>query len=168
MAEQSEFAFLGEEFLTWLWWRNETGSSTYELASSEAVGVTLDDYLLIGGGSDDTEQTLRKGLPTRSAEATAALRSGKRLQRARLIVGTQHEEWSLTLDGTRFAFQSVKLQTEEDGELADDERDLARMQGFLRISGIVDELYEQFLAERLTPGFDEQRLPQLRRWVESR
>jgi hypothetical protein len=79
--------FLGEEFLTWLWFRWETEGGEFTLPGGRVVGVALDDFLSFAAQSDDeTEQTLRRGLPTRTAEARTALRQGNRLRKARLLV----------------------------------------------------------------------------------
>lgn len=167
MNPTSEFGFLGEEFLTWLWFRSETGRGTFTLAGDSTVGVSLDDFLCIGGGDGETEQTLRHGLPTRTPEATVALSAGKRLARARLIVAEGDDEWTFTLDGQRFAFGSVK-NTNSDPEDDPAGRDLARIRSFVRIGEIVEALYAVFLEQRLGPSFDESGIPEMRAWVAAR
>ena len=66
--------FLGEEFLTWIWFRWETTGGEFTLSGGRVVGIALDDFLAFAAPSEDaTEQTLRRGLPTRTAEARTAL-----------------------------------------------------------------------------------------------
>ena len=75
--------FLGEEFLTWLWFRWETQGGEFTLSGGRVVGVALDDFLTFAAlNEDETEQTLRRGLPTRTAEARTALRQGRAPGRA--------------------------------------------------------------------------------------
>ncbi len=168
MQDRSEHAFLGEEFLTWLWYRSETGQATFTLRDRSEVAISLDDFLCIGGNEDETEQTLRKGLPTRSHEATAALASGKRLVKARLIVAEGDDEWTLTLDGPRFAFGSVRRNNPEADSESAEARDIERIQSFVRVGEVLDGIYGAFLDERLQENFSATTLDAMRGWVEAR
>ncbi len=176
MKDQSPHAFLGEEFLTWLWYRQETGKATFEIedpsaGNSRELGVTLADFLcLVGNDESETEQTLRHGLPTRSPEATTALLSGKRLSRARVILAEGEDVWEFTLDGPTLALLSVKCPEPDADEIDGDARlrDQARMEAFLDLSDLVDALYRRFLRERLSEAWKQSALPAMRRWVESR
>ena len=169
MTDGSQYSFLGEEFLTWLWYRSESGRSTFALKDRTEVAISLDDFLCIGGGGEDeTEQTLRKGLPTRSLEATAALSAGKRLVKSRLILAQGDDEWLLTLDGARFAYASVRRQGAEEDADSPEARDIDRIESFVRVGELLDGVYEIFLEERLRESFVEKTLPEMRSWVDAR
>ena len=87
MSAADPLGFLGEEFLTWLWFRIETEGGDFDLGRDRHVGVSFDDFIAFAPlDNDETEQTLRKGSPSRCAEAAAALRNGRRLTRARLVL----------------------------------------------------------------------------------
>ena len=76
MSAADPLEFLGEEFLTWLWFRIETQGGDFDLPGNRAVGLSFDDFLAFAPRDDDeTEHTLKKGTPSRSAEASTALRS---------------------------------------------------------------------------------------------
>jgi hypothetical protein len=148
-----EQAFLGEEFLTWLWFRIETEGGEFELGG-ESIAVVLDDFLAFAPlEADATEQSLRKGLPTRTPEARAALRSGRRLRRAKLLVARGSDEWTLVLDGPTLGLRSIKVPADGEEETTAADRRSARVQGFLDVHDIVFGLYERFLEERLTPEY---------------
>lgn len=168
MTVLGELAFLGEEFLTWLWFKSETGAGTFQAQDGTEIGVTLDDFLALGGEEDAPEQILRRGLPTRSPEATVSLKSGKRVLRARLILASGGEQWGLTLDGHRFAFGAVRTERSEDPDEIVEARDLARMESFARIAELIDELYRIFLGERVRPQFQRETLQAMRGWVRAR
>ncbi|MGA1608479.1 MAG: hypothetical protein ACO4CT_15950, partial [Planctomycetota bacterium] len=70
MSDASNHGFLGEEFLTWLWYRLETEGGDFDLGQGTVIGVAMDDYLEFAPlDEDETLQTMRKGMPTRSPEA---------------------------------------------------------------------------------------------------
>lgn len=143
-------AFLGEEFLTWLWFRWETDGGEFTLAGGRVVGVALDDFLSFAAPSDDeTEQTLRRGLPTRTAEARTALRQGHRLRKARLLVAEGERQWSATLDAPSLSLSGVKLPDDAEECESDADRTADRAANWLALHELVQGLYALFLKERL-------------------
>jgi hypothetical protein len=160
--------FLGEEFCLWLWFRWERDGGEFTLPGGRTVGIAIDDLLVFAPRHDDeTQQTLRRGLPTRTAEARTALRQGNRISRARLIIAEGQLQWTLTLDGERLAFSGVKLP--EDGEdcESDTDRTAERAANWLVLHEIVAGLFAQFLRVRLAPAWLEQEAPAMAAWMRS-
>ncbi|MBX3464544.1 MAG: hypothetical protein KF830_15350 [Planctomycetes bacterium] len=146
--------FLGEEFLTWLWFRWETGGGEFTLPGGRVVGVALDDFLSFAAPSDDeTEQTLRRGLPTRTAEARTALRQGRRLRKARLLVAEGARQWTTTLDAPTLTCSGVRLPDDAEECESDVDRTGDRAANWLALHEIVQALYATFLRERLRPDY---------------
>lgn len=146
--------FLGEEFLTWLWFRWETDGGEFTLSGGRVVGVALDDFLSFAAPSDDeTEQTLRRGLPTRTAEARTALRQGHRLRRARLLIGEGSRQWAATFDAPTLSCTGVRLPEDAEECESDVDRTADRAANWLALHEILQALYALFLRERLKPDF---------------
>ncbi len=147
-------AFLGEEFLTWLWFRIDTTGGDFELGGGRSVAVAIDDFLAFAPGDDDElEQTLRKGMPTHSREARTALRNGRRLRKAKLIVAEGPLQFGVTLDGESLNLSSVKLPDDsEECESAQD-RNLERAANFFALHELLGGLYHVFLDDRLRPEY---------------
>jgi hypothetical protein len=151
---QSELSFLGEEFLTWLWWRIEAGGGEFALGRNQTLGVSLDDYLMFAPHvEDEVEQTLRKGGPSRSAEARAALHNGRRVRRARLVLGDGDRNFGVTVDGPTMRLGSIRLPPDPEDANDPGERSEERIAGFRRVAELVELLYRQFLRERLRPDY---------------
>ena len=147
----SDQAFLGEEFLTWLWFRRETDGGEFELGD-KTVEIAIDDFLAFAPSDDETEQTLRKGLPTRTAEARSALAAGRCVRSAKLLVADGEQHWNLVLDGPTMQLRSVRQGNEEDAESPRD-RSAARMASFIDVYEIISGVYELFLRDRLRPDY---------------
>lgn len=146
--------FLGEEFLTWLWFRWETGGGEFPLAGGRVVGVALDDFLTFAAlTEDETEQTLRRGLPTRTAEARTALRQGHRLRKARLLLAEGDRQWTATLDAPTMTLSGVKLPDDAEECDSDADRTADRAANWLALHEIVQSLYGAFLKERLQEDY---------------
>lgn len=168
---RDERAFLGEEFLTWLWWRFEAGESEYDLGGGRSVGIALDGPLVLRDRREDEEgkrpeQSLRHGRPLSGVEAAAALKRGKRLVRARLIVADADREWNTTFDAETFSLRSCSVPESEEEEAH--VRALETVTAYEQISTALDGVFRTFLLERLSPEYTDRSLPKLRDWVRSK
>lgn len=160
--------FLGEEFLTWLWFRWETDGGEFTLAGGRVVGVALDDFLAFAAPSDDeTEQTLRRGLPTRTVEARTALRQGHRLKKARILVAESSRQWIATLDAPSLTLTGVKLPDDAEECENDVDRTGDRAANWLALHEILQALYARFLRERLRSDFKQTVGEAQARWMAS-
>jgi hypothetical protein len=160
--------FLGEEFLTWLWFRWETSGGEFTLPGGRVVGIALDDLLTFAAPSDDeTEQTLRHGLPTRTVEARVALHQGRRLRKARLILAEGSRQWSATLDATTMTLTGVRLPDDAEEVESDKDRTADRAANWLGVHEIVHALYGAFLRERLAPDYLGKAGEQQAQWMAS-
>ena len=106
---------LGQNFLTWVWFLQEECNGVLPKTKLGEFSFMVDGPLVfVADGPGALESTIRKGLPTLSAEAKAALLVGKRLKRCKLIFARgQSEIWSATLDADSFLLRSLRL---PDGE----------------------------------------------------
>jgi hypothetical protein len=150
MSEQTSFAFLGEEFLTWLWFRLETEGGDFDLGDGHVVGISLDDFLAFAPRDDDeTEHTMRKGVPSRSSSARAALRAGRRLRRAKLVLAKGELQWSFVLDAACMGLRSVRLPDDDEEAEGPADKSRDRIANFLLLHELVSRLYREFLRLRL-------------------
>lgn len=158
--------FLGEEFLTWIWFRWETTGGEFPLPGGRIVGVALDDFLAFAAPSDDeTEQTLRRGLPTRTAEARTALRQGRRLKKARLLIAEGSRQWSATLDGATLTMTGVRLPEDAEEVEGDPDRTADRAANWIALHEIVQALYGVFLKERVADDYRQTKAEQQAQWM---
>ncbi|MCB9881472.1 MAG: hypothetical protein H6834_06745 [Planctomycetes bacterium] len=173
--------YLGEEFLTWLWYRTETERASYTIVDANGqereFGVFIDDYLVLrqdeklpaeAALEDDqlwesAESILRRGTPSRSAEAGVALLKGKKLSKAKLLISDGDQEWSLVLDAQDFVYRSVKLPKPETED--EQERDLENLVNLHRMTRFLDSVYAIFLEERLDPDFRTKVVPDMGDWI---
>ena len=101
--------FLGPEFLTWLWWRAEA-QPAFLHPDGEEVFVHVDDFLEFRGERSAARRTaLRSGMPGASREARAALRTGKVLYAARLLLVRNEDEFRFTLRAEDLDIASLRL-----------------------------------------------------------
>jgi phage gp36-like protein len=101
---------LGQNFLTWLWFYLEEHEGKLPRTQLGEFSMVVDGPLvLVAEGPGALESAIRKGMPTISAEAKAALTVGKKLRQAKLIMARGNERWETTVDADSFVFRGMKL-----------------------------------------------------------
>ena len=146
--------FLGEEFLTWMWFKWETQGGEFTLGGGRVVGIALDDFLSFAAlTEDETEQTLRRGLPTQTAEARTALRQGHRLRKARVLFAEGERQWAATIDAPSMTLFGVKLPDDAEECESETDRTADRAANWLALHEIMQALYRLFLKERLQSDY---------------
>ena len=128
-----EKRFLGQEFLTWLWWKSEERGGSVELEGQGDIIVVFEKHMLLEyGEADYNERLVCSGLQTELKEARTGLRTGKKLEQARLQIVKDEREYNLTLGATFFEFRNVKLPKTEAADQSADSAD-SEMEGAVLI-----------------------------------
>lgn len=107
-----EKAFLGTEFLTWLWYRSETGQATFALPHLNNFEVILDNAALlrVDEKESDVGSALLKGdAPGASFLMKKAVAEGKKIQRASFRVVWGNVAWSASVNGETLDVSGIKL-----------------------------------------------------------
>ena len=166
-----EKRFLGQEFLTWVWFQAESQSGLMDLPGVGTVEVWFEDRLDLESGSGNTVQKVTcQGRELDLAEARTALREGKKVSQARIRLRLDGTEWRLTLKAEGLDISGVRapktLEPEEEEPESLAGRLLERVSVTRELTKVVDGMYAAFLAVRLKPEWEESELPRLRKWLQ--
>lgn len=167
----SEKRFLGQEFLTWLWYKSEERGGSVCLPGAGDIVLVFEKHMLLEYGEGEAnEKLICRGLQTELKEARTGLMMGKKLEQARIRLEQGDHEWHLTLTATLFEFRSVKVpksmtEAEEDlGPGAAEGRMLDRIGMIEEISRTVNELFRMFLKVRIGADWEAE-VAKIRTWV---
>ncbi len=168
----AEKRFVGQEFLTWLWWKSEERGGTVNVAGYGDVIVVLEKHMLLEyGEGEHNEKIICSGLQSELKEARTGLQMGKKLEQARIKLIQNDYEWNFTLAAALMEFRSVKLPktagTEESGDNPDETEGmiLERIYLYEELIKIVNELFKDFLQVRVSEVWH-QELVKIRTWVD--
>ncbi len=160
-----DFAFLGEEFLLWLWWNAETKGGVFALGDDRRVGIALDRVLEFKDDASDVRVVVRGDAPTRAPEAREALSRGMRIERAGLIVSVDQENVLLVLDGPSLDLRSIRTERPE-GETPED-RDQSALDTAFGLVSALDAVYRAWIRERVSSRFSTETAPSLLEWAQN-
>ncbi len=167
-----EKRFLGQEFLTWLWYKSEErGGAVYLENTRTDVEIVFEKHILLESGEGDSyEKLICQGLQAELQEARTGLAMGKKIEQARIMIIRDDHEYHFTLKGSIFEFRSVRLpktmtDSEESGDPDALEGKLLDRIGLYEISmRTIDELFKMFLEKRVGDDWPIE-LEKLRNWI---
>jgi hypothetical protein len=166
----AEKAFWGHEFLTWLWHAAEEGGGAIPVEGIGPVSLWIENRMVLGSlETESKENILKNGDVSRSGEAAAALKVGKKLQEARFGLTREDREWAFTLKGDTFDLKGVRVPTvilEEGDDLH--ATILVRLAYVRELTDVLDALFAQFARQRISRGWEAAVVPSIVQWIESK
>jgi len=160
-SEPGGVEYLGPEFLTWLWWRADV-EPRFAHEDGTEVFVHFDEHLEFRGERAAARRAvLRSGMPGASMEARAALRSGKNLVAARLLLARGEDEMRFTLRAETLEVSGLKLPSPEGDTRRD--RLLACLDAQEQFLQDLDLCFATFLRKRCAAEWEGE-LEQMRAW----
>ncbi len=168
----AEKKFLGQEFLTWLWYKSEERGGTVELGGRGDIQLVFEKHMLLEAGEGEAhEKLICRGLQAELKEARTGLLMGKKIEQARIHMVQGEYEWHLTLSATLMEFRNVKppktmsaADEELDAEAAVEGMVLDKLGMVQEAVNTVNELYRMFLKKRIGAGWQDE-LQSIRNWV---
>lgn len=163
---QTNQAFLGREFLTWLWYHTESFRHEINLGDLGIYKLYVDDRLVLSSSSGSAhEQALKGGTPAYAAEALVALQSGKLVHEAKFILQDQERQWMWSMKADDLALRSVRLPAVQAPDAATHMQ--ARIANTQLLVDVVESLFKRYLETRLSPKFT-QELQAIQEWMASK
>ncbi|MDO5674317.1 MAG: hypothetical protein Q4G66_05290 [bacterium] len=168
----TEKRFLGQEFLTWLWYKSEERGGSVNLPERGDVTVIFEKHMLLEyGDGEEREKVICRGLQTELKEARAGLSLAKKPEQARLRLSWNDHEFGVTLTAALFEFRNIRLpktvdrSDEGDGPEHLEARLLERIALFELLSSLVLDLFAVFIDLRASPQKWPQELTRIRAWI---
>ena len=144
LTTHEEEVFIGRDFITWIWFFCERKESEIKIKQFGNFAVTVDGPLsFVSDGEGALESSVKKGNPLRSAEASAALKVGKKLNKAKLIIVQDDKIWNTTFDADNFTFSGITLPEGEEMEYHS--RFAERVDSLSVLKVVITELFLEFL-----------------------
>ena len=112
---------LGQEFLTWLWFRSDVASDAFRTKDGAPFTVSMEQRIVVQGGQGDTRETASvSGALSPLREARFGLGTGKKVTRALLHIEKDDMAFQVSLRAEDFAMGSLKTPKLDKSDSDDD------------------------------------------------
>ena len=160
---QTNRAFLGREFLTWLWFKTETQNHKLSIGKYGMFHLYIDDKIVLSSSSGSVrENSLKGGTPAYAFEAGSALGTGKLVHEAKFILQDAEKQWSFSLLADDLSLRNVRLPTVVESE--SHAHINQRIKYSQLLSNLIDDLFKSFMKLRISEQFSEE-VSKIREWV---
>lgn len=156
------YGSLGPDFLTWLFICSQA-DDPHPAITSLVQGVEFRGPIVLSGeGGEALKVSLSGDEAPNAPEVRSALAEGKRIVRSKLLLTIGADQFQCTLNGETFDLSGLKLPIPKtpDWELFLSDR----IQAMQHLFGILDSLFEAFLAVRLAPDTWKEEAARWQRW----
>jgi hypothetical protein len=164
---ESTDIILGQEFLTWLWFRSDTAPVFKDPEGGADFTVSMEQRIVVQGGEGDAKETASvSGMMSELREARMGLTTGKQVARALVRFSREPEEWKVTLKAADLSLGGLKTPAVEAGG-PDDDPDAVffeKMRLTERCLSFLDAVYAAFVALRLSRAWDNE-TKKIREWA---
>ncbi len=166
----AEKKFLGQEFLTWVWYQSDVNSGLIEVPGCGTLEIWFEERLVLETGAGNSRQLVTcQGRDLDLAEARTAVREGKKVSQAKLRLKLDGQEYKMTIKAEGLELSGVQapktleMEEEEQDNLAG--RLIDRIAVIKELVRTLDALYARFLSLRLGPDWEETVVASLRKWL---
>lgn len=166
----NRYKFLGDEFLTWLWFIIEQDQHILKKVDSELVSLEVGNRIVLENHKKESgERITIKGDSASLEEAILALKKGAMVSELNLTYTSGDLKWQFTLKGESLNISSLKTphvglpQTNEDIEGVV----LEKTYLYERIVRLLENLYAYFIKVRVSNNWQNKVVPRIHKWLTS-
>jgi hypothetical protein len=166
----NRYRFLGNEFLTWVWFCIENEDNSLKKADPELIDLEVGNRMVLENRlANGTETVSIKGDAAGLEEAMLALSKGALITELSLVYKSGPLQWHFSLKGENLSFSGLKLPEAAPAESSEDIDGIVLEKLYLyeKPFQYIDSLYREFIRQRLSPRWEREILGVLKKWVSS-
>ncbi len=161
--------FIGQEFLTWLWYRSDTSPDSFVTEDGEGFTVSMEQRIIVQGGVGDEKETASvSGAFSSLSEARFGLSMGKKVVRALLHIEKDSMVYQFVVKADDFTLSSVKTPKAAKDSLSeeDDPESIFLEKLFLleNCADFLDTIFTVFIKLRLSREWV-QEVQEMHKWM---
>ena len=164
----NRFKFLGDEFLTWLWFVIEQDSSILKKLDPELTSLEIGNRIVLKKRNKKAAERITiKGEDADLDEAMLALKKGAMVAEFNLIYRSAQQKWQFTLKGESLNLSSLKTPQIAPPESQDDLEAAVLEKIFLydKILQFLEKLYKYFIKLRISNNWQGREIGLIKKWI---
>jgi hypothetical protein len=167
----NRFKFLGDEFLTWLWFVIEQDPSVLRNADPDLTSFEIGNRIVLKKTHKNAfERITIKGEDAGLEEARVALKNGALVAELNLVYRSAQQKWQFTLKGESLNLRSLKTPKIAPPESSDDVEGSVIKKIFLydKILQFLEKLYKTFIKLRTSNRWQSHEIPLMKKWLRAK
>lgn len=166
----NRYRFLGNEFLTWLWFAIENDMDSIRQCDADLVDLSIGNRMVLENRlANGKENITIKGDAAGLEEAILALSKGALITDLHLVYKSGPVQWQFALKGEGLSFSGLKLPETGPIETREDMEGIILEKIYLydKIFEFIDKLYQVFIKMRLSEAWNSRIRPALKQWLQA-
>lgn len=166
----NRYKFLGNQFLTWLWFLIETDQGRLRKYDTDLVSLTVGNRLVLENTRNNAKETVTiKGDNASLEEGLVALTKGAVVTEIHLAYKTGAQTWEFSLKGESLNISNLKLPETGPVETPEDLEGVVLEKVYLieKVIGLVNNLFTRFIHLRVSNTWQNQTMSLIRKWATS-
>jgi len=166
----TRFKFLGDEFLTWLWFVIEQDPAIFKGMDPDLTYFEIGNRIVLEKRKKESvERITIKGENANFEEGMLALNKGALVAELNLVCRTIEEKWQFTLKGESLNLSGFKTPKIASLESPDDLEGAILEKIFLydKILQFLEKLYKHFIKLRTSNNWQSRVVPLIKKWMRS-
>jgi len=166
----NRYKFLGDEFLTWLWFMIETDQNRLCRYDPDLVSLNIGSRMVLENTRNNAKETVTiKGQDANLEEGLLALKKGAVVTEIHLSYKSGDQHWQFNLKGESLNISNLKLPETGPVETPEDLEGAVIEKIYLieKVVGLVNNLFSHFIKLRISNEWRNQTVFRIRNWAMS-
>lgn len=162
------YRFLGDEFLTWLWFTIENDQNLFSSVDTDCAALEIGNRVVLENRkTKSVERITIKGDDAGLEEGRLALRKGALVSELALVFKTGEYQWQFNVKGETLNISNLKTPGEAlpQGPEQMDAFILDRHEFIRKILFFIENTYTAFIRVRMSSQWASKRVPAIRKWI---
>ena len=166
----NRYQFLGEEFLTWLWYVIEKDQNLIKNFDKDFVALEIGNRMVFENRRKESgERITIKGDGASLEEGILTLKKGALVTELNVVYKSVELTWQFTLKGESLNVSSLNLPSTDVPESEEDLEGFVLEKIFLhdKILNLLENIFTHFVKLRLSNRWQNKMVPNIRNWIQS-
>lgn len=163
----NRYKFLGNEFLTWLWFMMDDDKTGLLEPHGDVVDLSIGNRVALRNTTHNRDEVITiKGDGAGLEEGQTALKKGAVVTEINLVAKIGENEWRFNVKGESLNISSLKIPETGRIETAEDVEGvvLEKIYLFEKAVKLLQEIYGQFIRLRVSPDWEKDTLRKMSKW----
>ena len=166
----NRYKFLGEEFLTWLWYVIEKNQALLKNFDPDFVGLEVGNRIVFENRrKESAERITIKGEGAGLEEGVLALKNGALVTELNIVYRSVELKWQLTLKGESLNISGLNIPQTDLPESDEDLEGYVLEKLFLydRCLKFFNNMFSHFIKLRISNDWQNKEIGTIRKWIQS-